>query len=242
MIVKGSDAHKKLYNQVFKTINDPNMAHDFERIQQFEAVIEKHGREVKQRSENPVHIYMKAAKVRRHMAALLKVKFDSKVRQNLVLKRMVRILEKSLLRHGQDAGNADRICDIVRDMYVADSIKEIAEVVSTMCEWKSIVVVRIKDRFHKPSYGGWRDVMVNYYLADDHDKDRHICELQIVHSMMVTAREGLSGHAIYNRVRNAAEILEHRLGSAKAGELIEKADESMKQSAKLRKQSSTLVK
>ena len=36
---------------------------------------------------------------------------------------------------------------------------------------------------------------------------RHVCELQIVHRDLLTARKGLPGHAIYNRVRNAQELL-----------------------------------
>ena len=37
---------------------------------------------------------------------------------------------------------------------------------------------------------------------------RVICELQIVHEGMMTARKGLPGHIIYNRVRTASELLE----------------------------------
>ena len=49
--------------------------------------------------------------------------------------------------------------------------------------------------------GGWRDVMINFSIAAD--AGRHICELQIAHKQMMTARKGLPGHAVYNRVRDA---------------------------------------
>ena len=41
---------------------------------------------------------------------------------------------------------------------------------------------------------------------------RHVCELQLVHSKLLTARKGLDGHAIYNAVRNASELIERLLG------------------------------
>ena len=49
--------------------------------------------------------------------------------------------------------------------------------------------------------GGWRDVMINFCITKD--DGLHICELQIAHKQMMTARKGLPGHAVYNRVRDA---------------------------------------
>ena len=67
--------------------------------------------------------------------------------------------------------------------------------------------MRVKDRFvAKPSPGGWRDLMINFYFTKD--PHRHVCEIQVVHSRMLVARKGLPGHAIYGRSRNALEILE----------------------------------
>jgi WD40 repeat protein len=68
------------------------------------------------------------------------------------------------------------------------------------------VVVRVKDRFKHPSGGGWRDVMVNFYVVSDGAK--HVCEVQLVHNSLLTARKGLPGHIIYGVVRNATEVLE----------------------------------
>lgn len=38
-------------------------------------------------------------------------------------------------------------------------------------------VIRVKDRYTKPSAGGWRDCMINYVFKQDPHK--HICELQV---------------------------------------------------------------
>ena len=68
------------------------------------------------------------------------------------------------------------------------------------------MVVRVKDRFKHPSGGGWRDVMINYFVVIDGAK--HVCEVQLVHKSLLTARKGLPGHIIYGVVRNATEVLE----------------------------------
>ena len=66
--------------------------------------------------------------------------------------------------------------------------------------------MRVKDSFKHPSGGGWRDVMINFYVVGDGAK--HVCEVQLVHKSLLTARKGLPGHVIYGVVRNATEVLE----------------------------------
>ena len=56
----------------------------------------------------------------------------------------------------------------------------------------------------QPSAGGWRDCMINFYFKTD--PNQHICELQLAHSQMYTARKQFPGHAVYNKVRNAMEM------------------------------------
>ena len=53
-------------------------------------------------------------------------------------------------------------------------------------------------------------MMLNVRLRDEL-LPRHVCEVQIAHCTMVNARQGLPGHIIYARVRNATEVLE-RMG------------------------------
>ena len=122
------------------------------------------------------------------------------------LKKMGRISEKSILKRPDEPGNADKVCDIVRGMITCSSMAEVAQLVRRLEQADLIVLTRCKDRFlDAPSAGGWRDCMLNFYLKSDPNK--HICELQLVHAQMLTARKGLPGHAVYNRVRNAGEML-----------------------------------
>jgi hypothetical protein len=47
----------------------------------------------------------------------------------------------------------------------------------------------MKDRFCTlSSAGGWRDFMYNFFLLDD--PSQHICELQVSHHQLLTARKG----------------------------------------------------
>merc|ERR1712159_163351 len=99
----------------------------------------------------------------------------------------------------------------------------VAIVVEQLRLREDIVVVRLKERFiAAPSAGGWRDIMVSFYLRADNQK--HICELQVVHEMMLAARKGLPGHVVYGRVRNAMELLERHRGSAAAADALALAD------------------
>ena len=65
----------------------------------------------------------------------------------------------------------------------------------------SIVVVTLTPRFAPLDYA---DVMINFRVLSGGNK--HICELQVVHSSMLNARKGLPGHLYYGIVRNAMEL------------------------------------
>jgi hypothetical protein len=60
--------------------------------------------------------------------------------------------------------------------------------------------------------------MVNFYFVGD--DLRHICEIQVVHEDLLLARSGLGGHKIYNKCRNAAEVLEFGATLAPANERL----------------------
>ena len=125
------------------------------------------------------------------------------------LKRTSRVLEKVLLnRDDAEPAYTKKVCDLVRAMFQCPSMDILNAVVDDFCELatsKKIVIVRVKDRLSNPS-AGWRDVNINFYVMSDPQK--HVCEVQICHATMVMAREGLHGHGVYNRVRNATELLE----------------------------------
>ena len=129
------------------------------------------------------------------------------------LKKASRIVEKAALRRGVGRGRTECVCDVVRAMLVASdmaTIAAIADAFFALVEAGIVAVVRIKDRFNSPSAGGWRDLMINFVVTGGSDSDatRHVCEVQIVHEMMLTARKGLPGHEIYAVVRNASELIE----------------------------------
>ena len=66
-------------------------------------------------------------------------------------------------------GNADRVCDLRRAMVVVSTILELAkvlEVFNALHNQGVIRLVRVKDRIAMPA-AGWRDVMVNFYIAAD---------------------------------------------------------------------------
>ena len=111
----------------------------------------------------------------------------------------------SELWHKQSsAPSAERICDIVRFMFVCKTMKDMATLLDQFRESNDIDVVRFKDRIKEPN-GGWRDAMINFRVKD------HICEVQIVHQRMALCRrkDGLGGHDEYAQQRNACEILEY---------------------------------
>jgi hypothetical protein len=119
------------------------------------------------------------------------------------LKRMSRASEKLVLTPN-GTGNAERICDVVLDMFECTSLAEMAELLRLIGASPNIEIVRFKDRVANPS-GGWRDAMLNYRVTGS----SHICELQISHNKMLLQRKDMGGHEVYGFERNARELLEY---------------------------------
>jgi len=71
---------------------------------------------------------------------------------------------------------------------------------------EDIVITRSKGRFGHPTSGGWADIMVNFYFADD--PNQHICELQLVHTQLFTVRKKMGAHQSYGIFRAALELCE----------------------------------
>ena len=116
------------------------------------------------------------------------------------LKRTSRIVEKAFCQ-----GTCSRIFDVVRCMIVVDDMSVAAAALSCISDSAEVEIVRIKERFvREPTSGGWRDCMINGRF----EGSPHVWEVQIVHRELLVARRGLPGHAIYNRVRTAIELLE----------------------------------
>merc|ERR1712224_417220 len=133
------------------------------------------------------------------------------------LKALPRCVEKMELRLLQ-LGDASRILDIVRARLICKSLLEVKIALNALVKLKKtnkIVLVRMKNRFRWPRCSGWRDIIVNLYLAED--VNRHICELQIVHVQMWNARTFLPGRLVYSRVRNVMELVHMTRGSQDMG-------------------------
>jgi len=164
-------------------------------------------------TRDQVELFCQAARVRKRADAFMKryeARKGGQLKPHAPLKRNARVAEKIMLRPGHSERNAERIFDVVRNMYEASTLREVADVVDDICACDAIEVVRIKDRFHEPSPGGWSDCMINYVLRDD--PHRHICELQIAHSQLIVQRREMKAHAVYGHTRNAPELLEKLQG------------------------------
>ena len=156
-----------------------------------------------------VRCVSKATGARLEMALLGEM--DGHGREGTGLKATKRVVEKAALRPGEGCGRTERVCDVVRAMLVAKDMRTIgaiAEALRALHVAGLIEVRRIKDRFTQPSGGGWRDLMVNLVVLGGDGEVQHVCEVQIAHKMMLTARKGLPGHEVYAVQRNAAEFIE----------------------------------
>eukprot|EP00947_MAST-08B_sp_MAST-8B-sp1_P005141 g5141.t1 len=165
----------------------------------------------KQPTSDPVELYRASARVLPFFKAAMEEVVDGLKGVELVmpdgLKAMGRIMEKSLLRV-DDPGNADQIFDVVRCMAKCKDMRQAAEVVRRVNESAKMPLARGKERCEQQvSGGGWRDTMLNPKMIGP-GGCRVICEIQVVVVPMMTARQGLPGHSIYNRVRTATELLE----------------------------------
>eukprot|EP00946_MAST-07B_sp_MAST-7B-sp1_P003724 g3724.t1 len=208
VIVAGNKDFQGVYGQVWQRIprNDEEGVAAYKEAVKRLSVPEDAPR---QTTKDPCQLYQHAAKVKGIYAAFVTSLVEGmslKVSIPQHLKKMGRIIEKTVLKRKDDPGNANKVCDIVRGMITCLGIQQIAVVLGRMADRQDIVITRIKDRFIAcPSAGGWRDCMINFYLKADANK--HICEIQLVHSQMLMARHGLPGHDVYNRVRNADELV-----------------------------------
>merc|ERR1719409_2027490 len=71
---------------------------------------------------------------------------------------------------------------------------------------EEIHVIRVKNRFRNPTSSGWADLLINFTFVSD--PDQHVCEVQLVHEGMLTARKHCNAHAAYSKFRSALEMLE----------------------------------
>lgn len=223
----GNDTFKGVYESVWNLVNiiEPEEIESYTR--QVTAAVARLPNEKQQQTVSTIHELFRDA-------AITKPNFDAIVSNRLfkrlqtkrkaaatgahiflcatpgkVLKKTTRLCEKFACAH-----TAAGISDVVRGMIAVKSMDGVNAVLEMLLELEKenvIKIVRLKDRFTAPSSGGWRDLMVNLTIVGD--ATNHICELQVVHDNMMVARKGLPGHAVYNRARNAVELLGVKFGS-----------------------------
>ena len=159
-----------------------------------------------QRTDDVAELYLDAASTLPLFRAFLDDKFTSAGYRVAVPrpKATVRVVEKVQL-----GGDIRRVFDVVRAMITVDSLKrhvEVLEILGLAERSGLIQITRVKDRYNKPSMGGWRDVMINFVLMAD--EKAHVCELQLAHETIFQIRNSLGQehHATYARLKNAYEL------------------------------------
>eukprot|EP00750_Incisomonas_marina_P008370 INCI15450.2.p1 GENE.INCI15450.2~~INCI15450.2.p1 ORF type:complete len:919 (-),score=152.61 INCI15450.2:1524-3983(-) len=131
------------------------------------------------------------------------------------LKSAVRIVEKLVLSPAQrptlEKGSpndldATSILDSVRGMFICSTMRHATAVLSALAleaERGTFRLGRSKNRFARPSAGGWMDCLINVVL-----RNGLVCEVQIVHRQLLTVRSELGAHLSYFKFRAATELLE----------------------------------
>ena len=84
------------------------------------------------------------------------------------LKHIFRALEKMALRHDENMRfRSDNVYDILRSSIEYTDMDHIVKGAEEIMKSKEFKIIKIKDRFSKPTPGGWRDIVLNGYFLQD---------------------------------------------------------------------------
>ena len=227
-IKAGAEAFDDVYGAVWKMILDAESATKAAYVADVAAVVARPraaaGAKPRQATAEIAALYRDAAVVRpafnRVVAEVVNaLPCTAELSIPDALKRWQRIVEKAALKR-DGKGDVSSVLDVVRAMIVVKKLDHARlALLGLAARDDALEIVRVKERFFDaPSRGGWRDLMVNVRVSVD--GVAHVCEIQIVHDMLLTARKGLPGHGVYARVRNATELLEFKLGADVAGDAL----------------------
>jgi hypothetical protein len=111
------------------------------------------------------------------------------------LKSMERARDKIAIEF---EGDASKLFDISRSTIVYDSISDLYLGLQKIDS--SVEVVRIKDRFVKPTSVGYRDILLNIRQPNG-----HITELQLAISEILEVKDG-EGHKLYEQIRKIIDL------------------------------------
>ncbi|MDY7023390.1 MAG: hypothetical protein SWJ54_18900, partial [Cyanobacteriota bacterium] len=120
--------------------------------------------------------------------------------------------------------DASRITDLARLSIEYETLEQLYEALKVSPE--SFEIVRIKDRFIKPTPGGYRDILLNIKLSN-----QHIAEVQLTLQSINEVRFG-EGFKLYQQVRqilNLAQLENRDLTTTE----LQKIDQLNNQSQKL---------
>ena len=106
------------------------------------------------------------------------------------LKGKARTMEKIAADYG---GDASRILDLSRASIVYDNFEALQKGLAAL--EGQVEIVRGKDRFEKPTAGGYRDIVLNVRMPNG-----HIVELQLHLKQIMEVKQG-KGHEIYEKTR-----------------------------------------
>ena len=108
--------------------------------------------------------------------------------------------------------SVSEVKDVVRAMFLCDSERQLLQVYEAVLASEKFGVARFKNFFRHLGPTHFRRISFNVRVKLP-DGGSHVCELQVAHTLMLNARASLPGHAVYDRARNAVELLGKQLGS-----------------------------
>jgi len=136
------------------------------------------------------------------------------------IKGILRLSEKLCLTPEPNQWKPARVSDIIRGTLECENFTIMLDVLRILRDLDPLLkvsgetggitdlicITRGKGRFAAPTSGGWGDMMVNFYFEADGRK--HICEVQLVHTRLLTIRKNMGAHKSYSVFRAALELCE----------------------------------
>ena len=88
---------------------------------------------------------------------------------------------------------------------VCRSFREVHDAVHKLRSIDGFDIVQLKNKFQNPTPLGYRDVNMNLQVTLSESKRKHICEVQINHTLVLEAKE--KAHKPYEGVREQLPVL-----------------------------------
>ena len=189
----------------------------------------RHDTVMTQTTSNLFDLYLQAAKVHKYYIAFFeRLAKETKATWKAAtgpksLKNMFRALQKSggatSGGHSDGVFDCSTIFDIVRGTLVYKTMGDedggVLRAVRALFNSAHFQVVRIKDRFNKPTLALWRDVLINGRMIQaDGTVISHIVEVQFHQEDLHEERSDVGGHFMYQRSRSLSEACKSVFGES----------------------------